>query len=250
MHKGESKQIIAKQTSSAPKLIPKPIVAKKPLHKRKRGGSKKGISHVFHTWKWRHRRAKEYQEIPKGKKIIWLMKNNISRANIARWQRHLEEHEFDPHRLLKLQTHSAENRKRKFLETEIKLYNWYQTRREQGLRVTKDMMMRQMERMLMEDDQGDVNLIQKKVGRKWLSSFMKENKISIQRRTNKKAKSIYQKLHKVSNYHTFVVYQMANPNNDYPVWKNKKLQAVDFGDSSSEENEEESDSEDTEFETE
>ena len=45
---------------------------------------------------------------------------------------------------------------------------------------------------------------------------------------------------------------MANPNNDYPVWKNKKLQQVDFEDSnvSSEEDEEKSDSEDTELETE
>jgi hypothetical protein len=37
---------------------------------------------------------------------------------------------------------------------------------------------------------------------------------------------------------------------NHPVWKNKKLQSVDFGDSSSEENEEKLDSDDTELETE
>ena len=52
------------------------------------------------------------------------MKNNISRANISRWEKHLEDHEFDPHRLNKLQTHSAENRKRKFQETEVELYKY------------------------------------------------------------------------------------------------------------------------------
>ena len=81
------------------------------------------------------------------------------------------------------------------------------------------MLISKMEMMLMEYDQGDVDYIQKKVGKKWLNGFMKEYRISLQRRTNKKAKSIYQKLHKISNYHTFVVYEMANPNNDYPVWK-------------------------------
>ena len=42
---------------------------------------------------------------------------------------------------------------------------------------------------------------------------------------------------------------MVNPNNDYLFGKKKKLQQVDFGDSSSEKNEEELDSEDTELET-
>ena len=44
--------------------------------------------------------------------------------------------------------------------------------------------------------------------------------------------------------------EMVNPNNDYLFGKKKKLQQVDFGDSSSEENEEKSDSEDTELDTE
>jgi len=53
------------------------------------------------------------------------------------------------------------------------------------------MLISRMEMMLIEDDQGDVNYIQKKVGKKWLTGFMKEYRISLQRRTNKKAKSIY-----------------------------------------------------------
>ena len=142
-------------------------------------------------WNLRHRRAKQYQKIRKVEKVRWLMKYNISRANISRWEKHLEDHEFDPHRLNKLQTHSAENRKRKFQETEVELYKYYQTRREEGLRVTKEMLISRMEMMLIEDDQGDVNYIQKKVGKKWLTGFMKEYRISLQRRTNKKAKSIY-----------------------------------------------------------
>ena len=119
------------------------------------------------------------------------MKDNISRANISRWEKHLEDHEFDPHRLNKLQTHSAENRKRKFQETEVELYMYYQTRREEELRVRKEMLTSKMEMMLMENDQGDDDYIQKNVAIKWLNGFMKEYRISLQRRTNKKAKSIY-----------------------------------------------------------
>ena len=95
-------------------------------------------------------------------RVGWLMKNNISRANISRWEKHLEDHEFDPHRLNKLQTHSAENRKRKFQETEVELYKYYQTRREEELRVTKEMLISKMEMMLMEDDQGDLIIFKRK----------------------------------------------------------------------------------------
>ena len=76
-----------------------------------------------------------------------------------------------------------------FQETEV--YKYYQTRREEELRVTKEMLTSKMEMMLMENDQGDDDYIQKNVAIKWLNGFMKEYRISLQRRTNKKAKSIY-----------------------------------------------------------
>jgi hypothetical protein len=65
--------------------------------KRKRGGSKKGTTANFHTWKWRHARVQDYEQIPKGHKTSWLMKKGISRLNMSRWRLHFQNHEFDPH---------------------------------------------------------------------------------------------------------------------------------------------------------
>ena len=64
---------------------------------------------------------------------------------------------------------------------------------------------------------------------------MKKNHISLQRKTNRKSKCIYQRLHKISNYHTFVIYKAANPEFDYPVWENKKLVIEEFGEEESSE---------------
>tara|TARA_B110000881_G_C18432597_1_gene441706 strand:+ start:229 stop:393 length:165 start_codon:yes stop_codon:yes gene_type:complete len=49
-----------------------------------------------------------------------------------------------------------------FQETEIELYKYYQTRREEELRVTKEMLISKMEMMLMEDDQGDLIIFKRK----------------------------------------------------------------------------------------
>ena len=49
-----------------------------------------------------------------------------------------------------------------FQETEVELYKYYQTRREEELRVTKEMLISKMEMMLMEDDQGDLIIFKRK----------------------------------------------------------------------------------------
>ena len=102
--------------------------------------------------------------------------------------------------------------------------------------------------ILRKDDTQDPVLIDK-ISKRWLTRFMKDKRISLQRKTNRKGKSVYQRLHQISNYHHFVIYKMANPEYDYPVWKNNELEAIDFGDDEDESEEEydtDSDSEDTE----
>ena len=46
-------------------------------------------------------------------------------------------------------------------------------------------------------------------GKKWCSLMMKRHQISVQRRTNKKPKSSFGRMHRVQNYHYYTVYLMA-----------------------------------------
>ena len=48
-----------------------------------------------------------------------------------------------------------------------------------------------------------------KFGDQWANTFFKRHKISSQRATNKKPKSIFERLHKVKNYHYYSIYLCA-----------------------------------------
>ena len=44
---------------------------------------------------------------------------------------------------------------------------------------------------------------------KWKSKFCKRWKISVQKKTNGKSKSVAERIHKVKNYHFYTIYQAA-----------------------------------------
>ena len=41
----------------------------------------------------------------------------------------------------------------------------------------------------------------------WKTLFCKRWRISVQKKTNNKAKSVYERIHKVSNYHYYAIYK-------------------------------------------
>jgi len=43
----------------------------------------------------------------------------------------------------------------------------------------------------------------------WKRGFCKRWKISVQKKTNNKAKSVYERIHRVSNYHYYSIYKAA-----------------------------------------
>ena len=49
----------------------------------------------------------------------------------------------------------------------------------------------------------------KKTSNKWLHKFARRKGISKQRKTNKKSKSVIERIPQVSNFHWWAVYQMA-----------------------------------------
>lgn len=252
-HGDEGSKIISfKKKSKFEKIIPQDILPKKRKknasrpNKNKRGGSKKGTTANFHTWKWRHARVEEYEKLPKGQKCKWLMKKGICRSNMSRWRNHFEKHEFDPHVQLRKQIYSKTPRTLKYAEAEKKLYDFYRRRRDLGYRTPKNLILTKFKQILREDDSNDPTAIEK-ISRTWLKRWMKDNKISTKRRTNRKGKSIYERMHQISNYHHFVIYNMADPNNVYPIWKQKKQELQEYGsDESEDESEASSSSEDTE----
>ena len=44
----------------------------------------------------------------------------------------------------------------------------------------------------------------------WCKKFMKRKELSVRKKTNFKAKSVWERLHKIHNYHHFTVYRMGN----------------------------------------
>ena len=107
--------------------------------------------------------------------------------------------------------------------------------------------MTKFKQILREDDTNDPEEIEK-IGRNWLKRWMKDNRISNKRKTNRKAKSVYERLHQISNYHHFVIYNMANPEKEFPVWNNTMVQ--EYGSDIDEaESDTASESEDTEEQT-
>ena len=45
---------------------------------------------------------------------------------------------------------------------------------------------------------------------RWVQKFMKRKKLSVRKATNKKKKSIWERLHKIHNFHHFCVYELAD----------------------------------------
>ena len=58
----------------------------------------------------------------------------------------------------------------------------------------------------------------------WVRRFCKRHNLSVQRRKNKKKKSVYERLHIISNYHWWVIYQFQDPDN----YNGKKDQYFDL----------------------
>lgn len=87
-----------------------------------------------------------------------------------------------------------------------------------------------------------------KFGQHWVTNFMDKNGLSVRRKTNIKGSSIWERLHKVHNYHWYTQYQMATEDISSEEEEEDEaecLDQIDESDVSSESEEESSSSEDT-----
>ena len=94
-----------------------------------------------------------------------------------------------------------------FPEEEKKLYRKYKARRAVGLVVDYEYMKTQMKILVKESGKDKDGKF--KGSNKWLSGFTKRKGVSMQIKTNKKSKSIKERLPKVKNFHYWSIYRMA-----------------------------------------
>ena len=64
-----------------------------------------------------------------------------------------------------------------------------------------------MTRICKEDKPEGYDPEKNKFGDCWKTKFCKRWRISVQKKTNDKSKSVYERIHKVSNYHYYAIYK-------------------------------------------
>jgi len=60
------------------------------------------------------------------------------------------------------------------------------------------------------DNPATYDPLKNKFGCHWVNLYMFRHHLSIRRKTNKKKTSVFQRLHKIKNYHYFCVYMLAD----------------------------------------
>lgn len=191
------------------------------------GGRRQGVPKRTHSWLWRHKKASEFQKVPKKKRYQWLQRNQIPKSDIYRWVADLKSNEFDTASNLRKRVRRTTG-KGKFPEGENDLNDWYVKRRSEGYRVSYKLLKIKMRSIMINRDDPDFDPTIHKFEQNWCIGFCKRKNISLQRKTNSKSRSIYEKLHRISSYHTWLIYMMADPKNDYPALTNNGYDKPDY----------------------
>ena len=94
-----------------------------------------------------------------------------------------------------------------FAAQEAALFKKFKIRRIQGLAIDGEWFKTEMKLLVQESDHPRKD--QFKGSNKRLSKFCRRNGLSSQRKTNKKSKSILERLPKIKNFHYYTVYKMG-----------------------------------------
>ena len=137
----------------------------------------------------------------------WCEKERICRRTMNNWIKN-----YPKYKNLSF-AHKSRIRRRykqkgKYHEQEVKLNQRFAERRAKNHRVTGRWIKSTMKHIIREDlpDLDTSN----KFKDKWLQGFCKRFRISWQRRTNKKNKGVFQRLHIAKNYHWWVIYKLGS----------------------------------------
>ena len=98
----------------------------------------------------------------------------------------------------------------KFPAQQAKTFNHIMGRRYKGKPVSTIWIREKMKDICDSDKPNGYNPEKDKFGHTWVTKFMKRKKLSVRRSTNKKTKSIWERLHKIHNFHHYCVYELAD----------------------------------------
>ena len=94
------------------------------------------------------------------------------------------------------------------------LYGYYQDRRARGIKVTHRWLRARMRQICIRlKPKGKSFENYKGFGYGWSRRFCKRWRISLQRKTTKKTVAVFQRLHKIQQYHRTLIYDLQDPRN-------------------------------------
>ena len=146
-------------------------------------------------------------------KLSWLEQRQITKSQISKWCRQKDKWEKWTKRNLKKCNYRLNEigKPRRFGHQEEKLLNLFTVRRAQGLRVTHKWLMARFAMILKIDKPEGWETWKPNTG--WTYRFCKRHKITLQKRTNRKSKTIYERLHLIQKYHRKLIYDFQNLEN-------------------------------------
>ena len=149
-------------------------------------------------------------KIPKGKRSQWLDDNKLSRSSVYRWVRRLKN--LDQRTLAELRrlTFNKIDKLGIFPQEEVELKTMFDERRCNGNKVTYSWLKATMQFICKKNRPQGYDPEKNVFSNNWCRKFCIRFKISLQRKTNNKAKTILEKIHIVKNYHYFVLYKFPN----------------------------------------
>ena len=145
-------------------------------------------------------------------KELFREKNNFTVNNMKKWKQKRKQIEKDSqswsNKRKRISSAVVEVRKKaKYEEEEKALHKKYKARRAIGLPVDCHWLKNKMKEEVKNSGKDPEKTF--KGSDKWLSGFIKRKGISHQRKTNKKSKSVEERLPQIRNFHWWAIYKMA-----------------------------------------
>lgn len=180
----------------------------KPYKKKKKKCKK--IQRWASSWAWRRKIAKRFLKISLGQRRQWCETNNFSPSTIYRWARKLKIlHKYTKQEVRKSSFNKI-NELGVFPKQQEKVHKKYKKRRANGNKVSNHWLIATMRQTCLKDKPPGFNPSRHIFTNKWARGFRKRKGISLQKRTNNKAKSLLEKIHLIQNYHQWLIYSFPN----------------------------------------
>ena len=98
----------------------------------------------------------------------------------------------------------------KFWKQQREVYKMYKMRRNKGDPIDNDWFRNTMTHVCERQKPVGYDPEKDKFTQRWKVNYCRRFKISVQRKTNRKSKCVWERIHLVMNYHWYTIYQLGN----------------------------------------